>query len=506
MKKDQSRICAATKNIKTSLAGIFLNFLFSFVSRKIFILVLGREFVGFSSLVGNISALLTLLDLGAAGAVSFRLYEPIAKKDFERVSQYLSFYARISKLSAILILAAGIIVIPHIPGFAGNFADESTIFAAFFMYILSLCLSYFFARERLLLFADQKNYINSLFGYAASAIGVIAETAVLLLSGNYLLYLAVHVVICLGEDIAVTVFVRKSYPEISFRRVGKIPAQTRKELVFEMLSLQPREISSTLLRTADNFFVVRLFGVAANGLYSNYNMLPAYASMLSTSLIGTISASVGNLSALGSQKNKERVFGMMDFLSFFLVNICSCILFVMSGDIVTLWLGGSHTLGKSVSVCLAASFFVSGTRAPVAVFRDACGLYKKEKLKSVLELCTTLFLQFFLGKKHGIAGIYAGQALSAFAVCWWYEPYVLFRYGFSKSVGDFYLRRLSCISVFLISCFTADRICSGIPYFSARLFVCITLPASLSLFVFCRSKSLWALVATARMSLRRDIR
>lgn len=500
MKKDISRVNAASKNIKTSVAGIFLNFLISFLSRKIFILVLGKEFAGFGSLVGNISALFTLLDFGAAGAVSYRLYEPLAKKDFDKVSQLLSFYSKISRFSGALIFVAGLFVLPAVPRFSGNFTDKQTLFAAFFMYVLSLSASYVFARERMLLFADQKNYINVLFGYAASAVEVVAECAVLVFFKSYILYIAVHIVITFIEDIIVAVFVRKSYPEISFKN-KKIGRETRKELFFEMVQLQPKEISATLLRTADNFFVVSLFGVAANGMYSNYNMLLGYASMISVSLIGTITASVGNLNAQSSQKNRIRVFEMTDFLSFFMVNVCACILFVLSGNIVTLWLGKANVLKKSVSVCLAASFFISGTRSSVAIFRDACGLYKKEKLKSFSELLMTLFLEFFLGKKFGIAGIYLGQALSAFFVCWWYEPYVLFKYGFSCSPADFYLKRLSYFAVFVISCFVSDGICRHVEDFLLKLLVCIVLPSALSLFVFCRSSSFLNLLAVARKSL-----
>lgn len=501
MRKDIDRISAASKNLKTSVAGIFFGFLFSFVSRRVFILVLGREYVGFGSLAGNISALMTLLDFGASGAVIYRLYEPLAKKDYKTVSEYLGFFARLSKISALLIFASGMLLLPRIPDIADNFSDTATLYSAFFLYIFSLSASYFFVRERILLFADQKNYINSLFGYASAALGVIVESVVLLVFKNYVIYIATHCVVSITEDFCVRHFVRKSYPEIDFHIKRGISAKTKKELFLEMLFLQPKEICATLLRTVDNFLVVGLFGVAANGLYSNYNMLLSYASMVSVSLIGTVSASVGNLNVMASEKNSERVFGMTDFLSFFLVNICTCILFVLSGDIIVLWLGKSLVLEKSVSAVLAVNFFISATRTPVAIFRDARGLYKKEKLKPFAELCATLIFSVYLGKRFGIPGIYAGQALSAFIVCWWYEPYILFKYGFSRSPFDYYLKRISYAAVVAISCFLALGLCENVTRFSLRLAVCIALPSAVCLIVFCFSKDFKNLVATAKKAL-----
>jgi len=88
MQKNISRTDAARINLRWSAAGILFSLIFGSFSRKIFVFVLGKEFVGLSSLMGNMMAVLSLLDFGAAGAVIYRLYAPLAKAvegmDFER--------------------------------------------------------------------------------------------------------------------------------------------------------------------------------------------------------------------------------------------------------------------------------------------------------------------------------------------------------------------------------------------------------------------------------------
>ena len=258
----------------------------------------------------------------------------------------------------------------------------------------------------------------------------------------------------------------------------------------EILFLQPSNIGGTLLRTADNFIVVYLFGVAANGIYSNYNMLLSYASMLSVTLIGALSASVGNLGAAASVKRAEEVFGMTGLASFILVNICTSVLFVMSGDIITVWLGSSLALPMQVSCILAMHFFVNGLRRTVMIFRDGYGLYRKERIKPFLELICSLGFSAYFGKKIGLGGIYLGQMLTSFIICLWYEPYILYKYGFSRSVLPYYAKLLKYGITSVFSCACSYSLCRYIPSFSIRAAVCITVPLLFSIAAFASSRDM----------------
>jgi hypothetical protein len=99
MTNESSRTSSSIKNLRASTAGIFINLIFSFFSRKIFVLVLGKEYVGLSSLIGNITALISLVDFGASTAVTYRLYRALATGDDRSVCAYLHFYRRICALS-----------------------------------------------------------------------------------------------------------------------------------------------------------------------------------------------------------------------------------------------------------------------------------------------------------------------------------------------------------------------------------------------------------------------
>ena len=81
------------------------------------------------------------------------------------------------------------------------------------------------------------------------------------------------------------------------------------------------------------------------------------------------------------------------------------------------------------------------------VFIDAYGLAYEQRIKPFLEAAVNLslsiiFLAFF---KMGIEGILIASALTSFFVATTYEAYVVFRYGFRKSVYIFYKKYFKVI-------------------------------------------------------------
>lgn len=475
MTSQPTRTQAATKNFRATLFGIVLNFLCSSVSRKVFVYILGKELIGLGSLLGNITVVLTLADFGGSAAIVFRLYRPLDERDCETVSNILCFYRRLCRLSFFLTFAAGIAYLPYLPQAAVGFSDRTLLYGAYFLQLTAVCMTYPFSGYRLLLFADQKNYVNQWISYGFSIVGVLSESVVLFLFKNYLLYLVCHTLLSLIEDLTIRQYVRSQYRELRFSGNRRTPKELSRSLRREIARLQPTNIAGTLLRTADNFLVVRLFGVGGNGIYSNYNMLLGYASMFSVTLIGALSASVGNLSACSDRRHARKIFDVTMLCAFLPINIAVVLLYVLSGDMIAVWLGNGLSLPKSTSFILAFWFFTNALRRCTLLFRDSYGLYEKERIKPFAELFFALLLSVYFGKYRalGIGGVYLGQALAAFLICFWYEPYVLFRYGFCENVGSHYRLLCRCIFLSFLSCYCAFVLCRDIASFSLRFFVCV---------------------------------
>ena len=66
------------------------------------------------------------------------------------------------------------------------------------------------------------------------------------------------------------------------------------------------------------------------------------------------------------------------------------------------------------------------------------GIFTKDQLKPVIEAIVNLIVSVILTLKFGIIGIILGTIISMLFVCVWVEARILFKYGFSKNVIEFY--------------------------------------------------------------------
>ncbi len=486
--KQTTRTARASKNIRSSLIGIAINFSLSFFSRRIFVMTLGKEFVGLGSLLGNLMAVISLFDFGASSAAVYCLYRPLSENDTKRVSDILVFYNKCCILGALLVSVAGILSIPFLGFFVPDSDDVRSIVPIFLIFVASNVTEYFFSSKKILLFADEKSYVTQFFSYFFGVSTVIAESAVLIFTKSYILYLVTRLVLQLCEDIVLSAYVKKLYPTIKTQSFEKTPSDVRKILLREISELQPSNIANTLLRTVDNFLIVRLFGISANGIYSNYNLLLSYASMLSVTLLSAISSTVGNIGASESKDRAKRIFFATNYISFVIICLFATELCVLSGDFIRLWLGGGMSLPGGSSVLLCALFFVSGMRRCTIVFRDAYGLYKKEKIKPYIELALSLVLSVFFGKKIGIAGIYLGQLISSVSVCLFYEPYILFKNAFGSGLAFHYKRLLSYAAILSVSCFCSYSLCRFFDSIITKSAICAAVALLFSAGIFCTSR------------------
>ena len=74
-----SRTDNSIKNSVSALFGQVIYVLMSFICRTVFIAILGKTYLGFSGLFGNIMSLLALAEGGIGPAVLYSMYDRVSK-------------------------------------------------------------------------------------------------------------------------------------------------------------------------------------------------------------------------------------------------------------------------------------------------------------------------------------------------------------------------------------------------------------------------------------------
>ena len=91
-------------NVLVGTISLIFTTILGFVNSRYFALNIGVETSGLNSVFTNVIAIMSVTELGIAGAINYNLYKPVHEKDYEKVSQIMSFYKKCYMIIGTVIL------------------------------------------------------------------------------------------------------------------------------------------------------------------------------------------------------------------------------------------------------------------------------------------------------------------------------------------------------------------------------------------------------------------
>ena len=104
----RSRTSNFATNLKIGIVIQILTPLITFLSRTVFIIVLGEQYLGINGLYSNILSVLSLADLGLYTAMIYSLYKPISEGQEDVIVGILNFYKKLYRVVALAVFVIGL--------------------------------------------------------------------------------------------------------------------------------------------------------------------------------------------------------------------------------------------------------------------------------------------------------------------------------------------------------------------------------------------------------------
>jgi len=218
----ESRTKKAIKNTTTALICKIIGIIISFTSRTIFTILLGSEYLGVSGLFTNILTILSFAELGFGSAIIYRLYAPLANKDYNTVRLYLRLYKNVYTVVSLIILVVGVTLIPFLGYLVEAPAVVEDIRLLYCLYLLHTVVSYICVYKKSLLIADQNDYIVSFISQLVAIAMHVTQIVALLITHNFVLYCILLSVFTLIENIVCSYFADKKYKFLKEPTEGKL--------------------------------------------------------------------------------------------------------------------------------------------------------------------------------------------------------------------------------------------------------------------------------------------
>lgn len=451
---ENSRLKNSALNFASGFLGRVLTILLNFAVRTIFIYCLNEAYLSVNGLYSNILTVLSLAELGFGSAMVYRMYAPVAVKDYQKTAALLQFYKKIYIIIGVVIFLLGLCVIPFMDYIIKDKPDISGLTLYYILFLVNTSISYWFSSYKAsVLYADQKEYIKTNVQNTMAILQSGLQIVLLLLFRKYLLYLLIQLAGNIFLNLYVAHLVDKRYPEIQAYQGASLSAEERVQIRKDTEALVLSRFGHVALNGTDNIIISAVVGVLWVGRLSNYTLICDSVTSVLCQITAAITGSLGNFFATEDKHAGYALFKKVEFLNFWLYGFSFIALVTLLDPFVQIWAGERFVLGLPISIAIAINFFVAGYMNTLWVFRSTIGLFKQGKFRPILVAILNIILSIFLGKLWGVFGVLFATFLSRAAISLWYDPLILHRYGFEVSCKPFfarYFRRVLLLTTILI--------------------------------------------------------
>ncbi|MDE4507639.1 hypothetical protein C1S51_11515, partial [Lactiplantibacillus plantarum] len=165
-----SRTARSVQNIIYSVIGQSVALLLSFILRIVFVRTLSNEYLGVDSLFTSLVTVLSLAELGVGSAINFSLYQPLAKKNVNRIKSLMHLYKKAYTIIGLAVLIIGFCMVPFIQNIGNVKSSVPNLKFLFSLFVVNSSISYFYSYKKSLIVADQYRYITVIYTYVSFAL------------------------------------------------------------------------------------------------------------------------------------------------------------------------------------------------------------------------------------------------------------------------------------------------------------------------------------------------
>lgn len=507
----ESRTTNVIKNSIARLLQRFSSILVQFILRTVFIYCLGKEYTGVSGLFTDILNVLSLMEAGLDTSMVYALYKPIAEKNEKKIEALLDFYKKAFTIIGLIVLVLGFALTPFLSFVVKDVPNiKEDIRLIFLFYVITSASSYFFVYRTVLLNADQKSRIISNWRTVILVAECVLEVAFLIIIKEFLAYLILHLVATFANNIIISRITTRMYPQY-FNRKSK-EHLNRKEtglILRDILCLTAYNFSGVVINSTDSIFISAFMGTIEVAIIGNFTLIINSIRTVVSSVVEVAKPSIGNLAVTTAKDHQEVVFERMNFISFYVATFCSvCFVVLLNPFIGDIWFDESYKVAPQVIAILTLNFYVAVMVFPVESFRTANGLFVQGWMRPIIMAILNIILDFYMGQKWGIIGIFLATTISRVSTQVWFDPYLVYKLVFKKKPWGFLLDYFLKLFIAAIICYISGvvaNVCnveSELLSFVLKMGVAVLIPNVLLGLLFWRDDNYRYLLRTAKAKMR----
>ncbi len=482
-----------TKNAANGVIfGTILNLykiIMRFVMRTIMIYILGVEYIGLDGLFTSILKMLSLAELGVGSALTFSMYKPIAENDEESICALLKLYKYYYRVIGLVILLVGLIICPFIPHLIkSDLPEDINVYILYIMNLITTVFSYWlFAYKNSLLHAHQRNDIVSKVTIGINTIQYILQIILLFLFKDFYIYLLVSLLFQIVLNISLAIASSRLYP--NYKPVGIVEKNTVKGINQKVKDLFTSKVGAVVYSSADTIVISGFLGLTTLAMYENYYYIITAVMSIVNVIFQACTAGIGNSIIVETKEKNFNDFKSFTFILLWLITICTCCIINSIQDFMTIWMGEKLLLSFKIVVCLSIYFFVYEMITIFTTYKDAAGIWHKDRYRALISSLVNLILNVILVNYIGLYGVILSSIISLIIIAIPWLLHNIFTELFKNEMKDYIFMLTKYIMSSILIILISLIICRFIKFnnllsFFVKNVVCIIVSVFLWLYLY----------------------
>ena len=382
---------------------------------RFFIALYGSPVNGLVSSISQFISYMGLVEAGIGAAGTVALYRPLAEKNQAEingiVSAARSFYQRSGLIFAGL-LAALVLLYPLVV--RGEIQDSGFVRTMILVLAINGIVDYFYlGKFRVLLQADQRGYVISGFQIIGTVIMTAVSIGLMQFNCSALLVKSVAAGVYLLRSLAVGLYAKKHYPQVSFREKPNFSAFNQRwaALLHQIVGMIVNN-SAVILLT----LLLAQNALAEVSVYSVYNLV-AYALFgLMNAISNGLGAGFGDVISRKEMDVLKRSYSSYEYAFFLIIFVTFCcmlsLLYPFVGLYSTSFTDGVVYLRWPLVILFSLSVLLQCLRLPGLTVICAAGHYKQTQGRAITEAAINISISLVLIRPLGIVGVMIATCIS----------------------------------------------------------------------------------------------
>ena len=422
---------------KIFIREIWINFIItiftglsSFIVNKYFANYMGIEKLGLMKLFTQIMAYLNLVDMGIASASTYALYEPLYKKNIERISIIINTITSLYNKVFFFIIIIGLLINPIIPFFIKDNIFSKEIYLYWSLYVINTAITYLFVKYSILFTANQEFlYVRVVQGMSKIFYQILQIIVIIKIHSFFL-----FIFLLISDNVTQYIFYKYHYKKY-YSHIIKTHEKD-KSIGENLKNLFWHKIAGLVVFNTDLILISKFISLEVVGIYASYQMIEQMILTILGIILNVLRPMIGKYIAIHTKEEIYNYWKKLNILFLSISIVFSYCTYYLINGFVSLWLGKNYLLSNITVLLICINLFIRCFRGVTDIFKYGSGFFDDIHLpiaEAAINFISSLILVFYLG----LNGIIIGTILSNILIICIAKPLMVFKRCFNKDSKEY---------------------------------------------------------------------